>query len=648
MNWPLRFLIPMLLAAELAIGYAIPSAATEPSAELKARQTWQLLDYVAVDYAGAVSEGAVLKATEYAEMQEFAAAAEANLREFPRNEASGRLQQQAAGLRAAIAQKAEATGVAGLAHRLAADILKAYPFPTSPTSAPDLVKGANLFQSRCASCHGSQGRGDGPLAAKLEPRPTVLTEPSRARERSLFSLYQIISNGVDGTAMASFGSLPDDERWALAFFVGTLPYSNSTKSAGENHWQTSIEARQALPDLDALAQTSERALADRLGDDPAAAITAFLRNEPRSLAINQSGGIAVAKARLAESLAALERGDRKAATRLALSAYLDGFEPVEPALAARNRSLFMKIEAAMVAYRAGVGAANIDELRVSVKALQDLLVEANLVMSPEQGDATATFFGALTILLREGLEALLVVVTMIAFLKKAERKDVLVFVHGGWLAALAAGGVTWAVATHLVSVSGASRELTEGFSSLFAALVLLSVGVWMHQKSVAGRWQVYLKQKLSAALGRRAAWFLFSLAFIAVYREVFETVLFYVALWTEGNGLPLLAGLGTGIVVLGVIAIVLLRTSAKLPLGQFFAASSLLVAVLAVVLVGKGAAALQEAGVLGIDAVPFVRIDMLGVHPSLQTLLAQAAVIVAIVVAFVLNSRPDRRDALKA
>jgi high-affinity iron transporter len=78
-------------------------------------------------------------------------------------------------------------------------------------------------------------------------------------------------------------------------------------------------------------------------------------------------------------------------------------------------------------------------------------------------DAISTFLGALTILLREGLEALLVVVAMMAFLKKADRTDVLPYVHAGWVTALAAGGLTWAVATYVVDLSGASREMTEGF-----------------------------------------------------------------------------------------------------------------------------------------------------------------------------------------
>src|SRR3546814_19244915 len=105
------------------------------------------------------------------------------------------------------------------------------------------------------------------------------------------------------------------------------------------------------------------------------------------------------------------------------------------------------------------------------------------------------------------------------------------YVHGGWVAALLAGIATWAAATYVINVSGASRELTEGFGALFAAAVLLSVGIWMHGKAQAGAWQRYIREKLSKALSRRSAWFLFGLTFVVVYREVFETILFYQALW---------------------------------------------------------------------------------------------------------------------
>ena len=107
---------------------------------------------------------------------------------------------------------------------------------------------------------------------------------------------------------------------------------------------------------------------------------------------------------------------------------------------------------------------------------------------------------------------------------------------------LLAGGVTWAVATYAIGISGASRELTEGFGSLLAAVILLSVGIWMHGKSQAEEWRRYIREKMQGALSRGSAWFLFGLAFIVVYREVFETILFYAALWTPDNGTTILAG----------------------------------------------------------------------------------------------------------
>lgn len=153
-----------------------------------------------------------------------------------------------------------------------------------------------------------------------------------------------------------------------------------------------------------------------------------------------------------------------------------------------------------------------------------LFDRAEVVLQDSHADSTTAFLGSFTILLREGIEAMLIVIGMIAFLRKAERREVLPAVHAGWIAALLAGVATWAIATHLVDISGASREVTEGTSALFAAVVLLGVGIWMHQKSLAGRWQQYMHSKVSAALTRRSAIFLFGLAFIAVYRGLSRSI----------------------------------------------------------------------------------------------------------------------------
>jgi high-affinity iron transporter len=200
------------------------------------------------------------------------------------------------------------------------------------------------------------------------------------------------------------------------------------------------------------------------------------------------------------------------------------------------------------------------------------------------------------------------------------------------------------VATYAIGISGASRELTEGFGSLFAAVVLLSVGIWMHGKAQADQWQRYIREKMTHALSGRSAWFLFGLAFVVVYREVFETILFYAALWTQGNGSALLAGAGVASAMLGVIAWAMLRYSRQLPISKFFAYSSWLMAGLTVVLAGKGVSALQEAGIIDIAPIANApRLSMLGLFPTWQSIVAQLLMAVAIVAGFSLNRRKRRR-----
>ena len=637
MMLPFRTLLATILLGATLL--CAPARAAGPSTEDSARQVWQLLDYLAVDYGGAVANGKVTKPDEYVEMQEFAQAAEQQLGALPDRKEKSTLLQQAAALKAAIADKGAATDVAERARGLAGALLVAYPVPVAPARAPSLQQGQALYQAQCASCHGVQGKGDGPLASGLSPPPVAFSNRERARERSLFGLHQTISHGVPGTSMPSFAALSDADRWALSFFASTLAFSEQEREAGAAQWKSDPALRAAMPTLSALTQSSESALSRTMPSQQAAAVLAYLRSKPDALNQSSDGSLALSSTRLRESLAALEKNDKAGAARLALSAYLDGFEPVEPALAVRNRSLLAAIEKDMGAYRAAISSGNVPQAREAEAQLQARMVQAQDALGAANDDPMGVFVGALTILLREGAEALLIVVAMIAFLKKANRRDALPMVHAGWIAALVAGGLTWFAATYLVDVSGASREMTEGYSALFAAVMLLCVGIWMHQKSLAGRWQAYIKDKLSAALNRQSAIMLFVLAFVTVYREVFETVLFYAALWTEGTGVYLLAGLGLGIVLLGIIAWVMLHTSTRLPVGRFFAISSALVAVLAVVLVGKGVAALQEAGVLNVTPIAGPSMHLLGIHPSLQTMLAQLAVVLVIVVSMMLNSR---------
>ncbi|WP_237711934.1 c-type cytochrome [Rhodanobacter sp. 115] len=162
-------------------------------------QTWQMIDYLATDYAGAVKNGAVLSASEYAEMREFTATVHRRLQALPPTPGTPALLSQADQLIASVDAKASPAQVAIEAHALADALLKAYPIPTAPAQAPDLTQGATLYQNQCAMCHGATGHGDGPVGLQLNPRPVDFTDQARADQRSPLSLYEVISHGVEGT-----------------------------------------------------------------------------------------------------------------------------------------------------------------------------------------------------------------------------------------------------------------------------------------------------------------------------------------------------------------------------------------------------------------------------------------------------------------
>ncbi|MGN2254263.1 FTR1 family protein [Frateuria sp. GZRe12] len=637
--WILVFALLASGSSALARAQSAPSAAagtTSVPASPAVSQTWQMLDYLATDYAGAVRDGKVISASEYAEMREFAATVRQRLAQLPARPGSPALQAQAAQLVQLIDAKAATADVARQAHGLADALLAAYPVPTAPAHLPDLARGAALYQQTCAACHGAIGQGNGPAAAALDPPPIDFTDRTRADQRSVLSLYEAISQGVKGTAMNAYAEqLSVDDRWSLAYYVGSLAYAHRA-GEGVRAWKDNALAHQRLGNLEELSRARVADLAPALGERQAQAILGYLRAYPHALPKSRSG-LALAREKLAASLVAWRQGNRDEAERLALSAYLDGVEPVEPQLDARDGALRSQLETAMGAYRTAVASEG-PGVAERQQAADALLQRAQAALAGGSADAASAFLGAWTILVREGLEALLVVVALLAFLRKAERPAMLRYVHAGWSLALLAGLATWAVASYAVAISGAGRELTEGLSSLFAAAVLLCVGLWMHRKSVGGRWQAYLKAKMAATLDR-SAWFLFGLAFLSVYREVFETILFYVAMWNEGPRVWLLGGIGTGALTLVAIAWLLLRTSRRLPLGKFFSASSALIALLAVVLTGKGIAALQEAGWIGVHVAPLPRIELLGIYPTWQSISAQAVVALVLAAGYALNLR---------
>ena len=597
----------------------------------------QMVDYIGVDYPEFVLGGNVLNEAEYEEQLEFSADVVQRVVALPESAGKSSLTDLARALQAAVTDKAPGQRIQGLTAQMTKTLLAHYPITITPARAPDPRLGSRLYQEHCASCHGSEGRGDGPAAAALEPEPTDFHDLPRRNQRSLLSYYNTITLGVPGTAMASYSSLSEAERWALAFHIAQLPYTPAERQAGAALWTEDRSARQLIPDMIALVQLTPNELS---AADPqrAMALLAGVLTNPALLEPPREQAFITAHEQLEVVRKAYASGDRDAASRAALSAYLDGFEMTEAALAASDPALMRRIEADMMALRGAVrDGEDVSTLASRIDALQALLDQAEARIGAGHASATAAFSGSFLILFREGLEAILVLAAMFAFLKKSGRQEGLIYLHVGWMAALLLGFATWFAATYLIDISGANREVTEGLTALLAMVILVGVGLWLHNKSYASRWQQYVAGQMQAAMSRGGLRAIGLVSFLAVYREAFETVLFYRALWSQGQHQAILMGMALAAVLLAGIAIALFRFSVRLPIRQFFGFSAALIAVLAVVFAGKGVAALQAAGWIGVKTVPFIDLPALGIYPTAQTLLVQAVVVTVIVAGVAYN-----------
>jgi high-affinity iron transporter len=184
----------------------------------------------------------------------------------------------------------------------------------------------------------------------------------------------------------------------------------------------------------------------------------------------------------------------------------------------------------------------------------------------------------------------------------------------------------------------------EAITAFFAAGVLLVVGFWLHQKTEIGRWKSFVETRVKAALEQKSLLGLAMISFLAVFRETLEVVLFLRAIWVDcgpaaRNGLA--AGVLCSFVVTLTLAWVAMRYSRRLPLRQMFTISSSMMAVLAVMLIGKGIHSLQETGTLSVTSMPLpLRSDLLGIFPTWESTISQILILALIWTLWSMGRRP--------
>jgi len=604
------------------------------SALSSTEQLLQLIDYVGVDYAEAVQNEVIINEAEYAEMQDFAAGITQQLGDLPESPEKQSLITQSAQLSAWINQKQSADKVRQLSSSMHQTIIKTYQITVVPRNQPDLAGAKVLYAEHCASCHGVTGEGDGPISAGMEPPPINFRDIDRYKHRSLFGLYSTITQGVSDTGMKAYTELSEDERWSLAFYVGGMavtPQDIKIKNS-------------SLLNIRALTTTAPLE-ATHLDNGEGEKVLAYLRHHPE-VYFSSKNHLAFAQQRLDDALLAYQQGDTKKSYQDAVEAYLEGFELAENNINTLDKALRLEIETLMTDLRNKIrNGESVETVQIAITNIKRKLATADELVKSKSISGGGAFASAFFILLREGLEALLIVAALAAFLVKTNRRDGLVYIHIGWVAALVLGVVTWWVSVSLVNISGASREITEGVAAIVATVVLLYVGFWMHDKTSAAKWKKFIDDSMHKALTSGTLWTLAGLSFIAVYREAFETILFYQALWAQADELGKnmsFSGFLSAVAVLAVLAWLIMRYSVRLPLRQFFAVTGGLMFVLAIVFAGKGVAALQEAGFIMVSPVNFIRIDLLGIYPNLQGLLLQLVLI--IIAVFLWNKKSAKAD----
>ncbi len=587
-----------------------------------AAQALHLLDYVGADYPSTVSGGKVLDEAEYREQVEFLGALQGLIATLPARAERSELEQGVKALLSAVEQKQDGALVARQARQLGASLAVAYEVSQAPVITPDPARGAPLYAQYCSVCHGDAGAGDGPASIGLTPPPANLRDAARLDRLSLYGIYNTLGLGIEGTQMPSFADQLDDrQRWDIATFIAS--FSADPAAAQGKAFSLADLARQTPAEVAA-------------AEGPQAAATfRAQRAQPPQVQRGPAQLLEYTSMTLDKSLAAYQEGDREQAYDLSVAAYLEGFELVESSLDNVDAVARKDTERALMAYRQSLqDGLSVAEVAQRLEAAKVRLRESADLLGGDGLSRSLSFISGLLILLREGVEAILVLAAILAFLRNTGQQTAVRSVNLGWGLALLAGLGTWALAAYVIDVSGSQRELLEGATALFASVMVLWLGVWMHDRRHAAAWQDYIKSSLVGGGGR----FGFAvLAFFSVYRELFEVILFYETLWLQAGPAghnAVLAGGATALVLLMGLAWVILRGSAKLPLAMFFGINAALLCALSVVFAGHGVKALQEAGIFGTRPVPFFEFDWLGIHADAYSLAAQAAALMAIAVLY--------------
>ncbi len=537
---------------------------------LKMLEAINIVDYMMADYPLAIRDS-----FEWEEMREFSR----RLRELiPHNRAL------ADSLILLVDRRADTNAVLSILENIRRGLISRSNLRMFPDGVVSLERGKDLYARECAVCHGHRGDGRGTVRG-LDPPPASFVERD---DLSPFRVYTVLHFGAAG--MPAFHHLSDGDKWDVAFYVLSLRHEGLP---GDTFY---------LP-LELASVWSDRYMGEmglKEGE------VAFIRHNP---------GAGDTLSLILHTLHLIERTARSGNFTDALSIlnglYARYMEPVEKRMTDASR-----MEMDVMRLRRALEEGRTERVGRLVASLKEHF------LSDEGDPPWHALIGSFVILFREGLEAILVIAIMLSVASVYGNRRVVGAVHAGWAIAILSGFITWILFRRVLSGLSVYGEILEGLTSFVAAAILLYVALWFSSGTVES-----LRKRMREASQRRAWIGAFALSFLVVYREAFETVLFYSALYESADRGGVIGGFLMGLITIILLGIAVFHLHRRLPLRQIFTATSWMLLALALVFIGKGIREIQEVGMLPVHFLDYApHIDLLGIYPTLEGLVSQGAV----------------------
>ena len=332
----------------------------------------------------------------------------------------------------------------------------------------------------------------------------------------------------------------------------------------------------------------------------------------------------------------IDDGDYKAASDT-IREFITIWPSVEIEISTRNGNLYTKIESDMPIIVSDLLKTQVDEKAIKSK-LNQFRTEIELI----QGNSDYSIWDSALILLREGLEALLIILALVSFLNKSGQKSLRKWIYIGALAGVllsAVAAVLMSTIFHSATVD-TNREIMEGYVGLVAAAMMIGVGIWLHSKSNVASWNRYISKQMGNAISSGSVFAMASVSFLSVFREGAETLVFYAGIAPKMATSQFILGIVLALVILAVIAIVLFKASGKIAIHKLFAVATVLIYVLAFKIIGVSLHTLQlrnSVSTTMVDGLPVI--NLIGFYPTLETMIGQGILLVLVVATIIYKKK---------